>query len=135
MSQKNAHTHLSFHITLLKTFNQTVRQQAPFCGAEMTTDQQEFIDQLEALPQQLNGSADGVFNGQQLFCKIIASYPHLTPLIPRDLLWFLGGDCLHFMPDNEIHSYQQLDEARFNADHEQRLFDYKEERAKVFGMH
>ena len=137
MSQKNAHTHQSLHIALLNDFNQTVRQQAPFCGAEMTIEQQEFINQLEALPQQLSGNSNGdeIFNGQQLFCKIIASYPHLTPLIPRDLLWFLGGDCLHFMPDNEINIYQQLDEARFKADHERRPFDYKEERAKAFGMH
>lgn len=135
MTNSNASTHQNYHLALLDNFNRAIRQQAPFCGAEITADEQEFIDQLEALPQELNGSDDVIFNGQQLFCKVIANYSHITPLIPRDLLWFFGGDCLHFMPDDEIQRYQQLDELRFSADDDGKTFDYEQERAKVFGLH
>lgn len=135
MTNSNASSHQNYHLALLDNFIRAIRQQPPFCGAEITVDEQEFIDQFEALPQQLNGSDDGIFNGQQLFCKVIANYPHITPLIPRDLLWYFGGDCLHFMPDNEISHYQQLDELRFAADDENRDFNYAQERTKVFGLH
>jgi hypothetical protein len=36
----------------------------------------------------------------------------MTPLFPRDVLYLLGGECLHYMPDEEISAYQELDELR-----------------------
>lgn len=130
-----ANNHRNYHRELLSNLCQTIRQQAPFCGAEIQPDEQIFLDQLENLVHQLDGDEDVNFNGQQLLCKIISSYSHLTPLVARDLLWFFGGDCLHFMPDDEISNYQQLDEHRFEAESESRDFNYEQERAKIFGLH
>ena len=44
--------------------------------------------------------------------RLFTTYPDLAPTLPRELLWFLGGDCLHFMPDDEIALFQQLDDLR-----------------------
>ncbi|WP_414673681.1 PA2817 family protein, partial [Marinimicrobium sp. UBA4209] len=49
--------------------------------------------------------------------------------------WYFGGDCLHYMPDEEIAKYQLLDERRHEAIAEGREFSYEHERAKVFGLH
>ena len=48
--------------------------------------------------------------------------------MPRDLLWFFGGDCLHFMPDDEIEMYQALEERRFYALENDEPFDWNQEK-------
>ena len=61
--------------------------------------------------------------------QVIALFTHyadMAPLFPRDVLYFLGGDCLHFMPDEEIAAYQALDEMRFEAQSQQKLFDWEQ---------
>jgi hypothetical protein len=60
--------------------------------------------------------------------QVIALFTHYTdmaPLFPRDVLYFLGGDCLHFMPDEEIAAYQALDEMRFEALAQRKTFDWE----------
>ena len=56
-----------------------------------------------------------LYLGQDLVSQIFQRYPQIAHLVPRDLLWFFGGDCLHFMPDEEIEMYQALEERRFYA--------------------
>ena len=53
--------------------------------------------------------------GQTLVARLFTTYPDFAPTFPRDLLWFLGGECLHFMPDDEIEQHQQLTELRADA--------------------
>jgi len=48
--------------------------------------------------------------------------------VPRDLLWFFGGDCLHFMPDDEIAVFQQLEERRYEAEQNDKPFDWNLEK-------
>ncbi|EIK95524.1 hypothetical protein PMM47T1_15598 [Pseudomonas sp. M47T1] len=66
--------------------------------------------------------------GQDLMCQIIQRYPQIAHLIPRDLLWFFGGDCLHYMPDDEIDLYQALEERRFEAEENEEPFDWNQEK-------
>ncbi|MGC1333698.1 PA2817 family protein [Pseudomonas sp.] len=66
--------------------------------------------------------------GQDLMCQIIQRYPQIAHLIPRDLLWFFGGDCLHYMPDDEIDLYQSLEERRFEAEENEEPFDWNQEK-------
>lgn len=61
--------------------------------------------------------------GQWLVGQIVNGYNHLLIAFSRDLLWFFGGSCLHFMPDQEIDFYQQLDELRFAAENQDQPFD------------
>jgi hypothetical protein len=72
--------------------------------------------------------------GPDLVSRLFASCPHLSPAFPRELLWFLGGDCLHNMPDEEIELYQQLDEQRQQASARGELLNLPEARAKLLKL-
>ena len=62
-----------------------------------------------------------------LLSQIFSRYPQIAHRVPRDLLWFFGGDCLHFMPDEELALYQRLDERRHEAESRGEAFDWAQE--------
>ncbi len=70
-----------------------------------------------------------------LIQRLFTTYPELAPDIPRDLLWFLGGDCLHYMPDEEIALHQSLDELREEAATAGEVLDYPAAHAKLANRH
>ena len=123
-----------YHLDLLAAFSAQVKDLPPFNTDLLSEDDQEFITSLSEL-QQNHRERDFLEQGQILMCRVVSSYPHLMPLLYRDLLWFFGGDCLHFMPDEEIAVFQRLDEQREAATAQQVPFNYKEARAKTMGMH
>ncbi|AFU98027.1 PA2817 family protein [Simiduia agarivorans] len=94
-------------------------------------------DLSKRLTALVNASPDDAFytEGQACLCKIIAAWPQLTSSVARDLLWFFGGDCLQFMPDDEIRQFQTLDEARFEAESTGDTPDYGKLRQQIFGLH
>ena len=47
---------------------------------------------------------------QDTIAQMAQYYPQLVPAIDRKLLWLLGGNCLHFLTDDEITDFQQADE-------------------------
>lgn len=123
-----------YHLDLLNAFITQIKQQPPFISEDVNADDEEFLTALDELA--CNSQAiNWLENGQMLLCRIVGSYPHLMPLLYRDLLWFFGGDCLHYMPDEEISIFQQLDELRGAAKSENHSFNYQETRAKLLGMH
>ena len=126
-------SYFDFHLNLLKTFIDQLKQQPPFCIENIDADDQSFLLELTQLPKV--GGSELLIQGQQLFCRIVAGYPHLMPLVPRDLLWFFGGDCLHYMPDEEISVFQQLDELRENAKESNEVFSYEKARLSTMGLH
>jgi hypothetical protein len=73
-------------------------------------------------------------DGPPLVAKLFGSCPHLSPAFPRELLWYLGGDCLHNMPDEEIALYQQLDELREQASARGEQLNLPEARAKLLKL-
>ena len=78
---------------------------------------------------------DGIYErGPELVANLFSNCPHLAPVFPRDLLWFIGGDCLHLMPDEELASFQLLDEKRADAAARGEVLDYHEERAKLLNL-
>jgi len=111
----------TYHLELLAAFSAQVQELPPFNTEPPSEDESHEPGFLE--------------QGQTLMCRVVGSYPHLMPLLYRDLLWFFGGDCLHFMPDEEIAVFQRLDEQREEAKEQQVPFSYKEARAKTMGMH
>jgi len=133
--QSHPQPHQTYHRELLNQLLSALKQQMPFCSDNLNENEHNFLESLTTLCTQMNDSEDDVFKGQELLCKIIANYSHLTPLIARDLLWFFAGDCLHFMPDDEINSYQQLDELRFEAESKGEQFNYEAARAAIFKLH
>ncbi|MGD8175335.1 PA2817 family protein [Marinimicrobium sp. ARAG 43.8] len=122
------------HLRLLRDFVRQAQQQPPFVLEDCPPEDLEFLAQLEALPR-AHDEEDFLHQGQQVLGRVIAAYGQLMPLLHRDLLWYFGGDCLHFMPDEEIANYQILDERRHEAQAEGREFSYAHERAKLFGLH
>jgi hypothetical protein len=72
--------------------------------------------------------------GQTLVLRLFTTYPDFSPTFPRELLWFLGGDCLHFMPDGEIALYQQLEEQRQNSAAQGEIIDFTAARAKLLKL-
>ncbi len=66
--------------------------------------------------------------------RLFTTYPDFAPTFPRELLWFFGGDCLHFMPDDEIALFQQLDEKRSEAAAGGNILDLQAARAKLLNL-
>lgn len=124
----------TYHLELLAAFSAQIQQLPPFNAEFPSEDDLEFLAALTQLQQQPQG-VSFLEQGQILTCRVVGTYPHLMPLLYRDLLWFFGGDCLHYMPDEEIAIFQRLDEQREEAKQQQVPFSYKEARAKSMGMH
>lgn len=133
----NAHdidtSYFEFHMRLLNSFVAQASQQPPFTREDCSQDDQEFLTQLTQLATV--GGPEFLIQGQHLLCRVVAGYPHLMPLLPRDLLWFFGGDCLHYMPDEEISLFQRLDENREAAKESDVAFSYEKARMNIFGLH
>lgn len=65
-----------------------------------------------------------LYSGQEIMSQIFLRYPQIGHLIPRELLWFFGGDCLHFMPDEEIDLFQYLEDLQYEAESAGETFDW-----------
>jgi hypothetical protein len=87
---------------------------------------ERFVELIELLPQD---PIESQYLGQDILCQVIQRYPQIAHLVPRDLLWFFAGDCLHFMPDEEIALYQSLEERRYEAEQNEEPFDWNQEKA------
>lgn len=126
--------YFQFHHSLLQGLHKAAADSMPAADVASKEDQ-ELLAQLESLI--LSHSIDDTFihTGQKALCRIVAAYPHLAPLVSRDLFWLFGGDCMHYMPDEEISLYQQLDELRFEAEDNNTDFNYESERARILGLH
>ncbi len=127
--------HFQYHLKLIRALNAAVGKNPPFNQPDAPEEDREFVASLARLSEATALTEEFSHEGQQLICKAVSTYPHITIMIPRDLFWFFGGDCLHFMPDDEIDKYQVLDERRFEAEARGEEFSFEKERAKVFGLH
>lgn len=91
-------------------------------------DHQLFLERFDELVQRLPAVPEERHLGQEMICQVFHRYPQIAHLVPRDLLWFFGGECLHFMPDEEIGQFQQLEERRYEAEQQGEPFDWPRER-------
>lgn len=103
-------SHLAYHRQLLVALQQTLVKLPPFNAEQPSREDEEFMTVLSRLCEDPRACDDDVHLGQQMINAIVTRYPHITPMVPRDLFWFFGGDCLHFLGDEEIAVFQQLDE-------------------------
>jgi hypothetical protein len=88
-----------------------------------------FMERYDELLEQLPiDPVQSQYLGQDLMTQVIQRYPQIAHLVPRDLLWFFAGDCLHFMPDDEIDLYQALEERRYEAEQNDEPFDWNQEK-------
>lgn len=126
----------SFHLNLLTHAYNNLLQTPPFDDVEVESDEEQLLKAFtQALEFGQQESEEFMDAGQQLLTRIVRSYPEHVPLLPRDLFWFFGGECLHFMPDDEIATFQQLDELRYEAEDKGESFNYEQTRASVMKLH
>lgn len=108
-----ANVHIDHHLALLQHLRTIL---VALGEAEQILDDSHamYLERYDELLSDLPGDPEAsLYLGQDLISQIFQRYPQIAHLVPRDLLWFFGGDCLHFMPDEEIEMYQALEERRF----------------------
>lgn len=128
--------YIQYHVGLLQGFKESAQSQFPFnSDTDPTEDDKEFIRIFEELCQSTHYTDTLNAQGQWALTRIISTYSHLTPLLARDLFWFFGGDCLHYMPDEEISFFQQLDELRYSAEENNLDFDYAAAKSSLSKSH
>ncbi len=107
----------AYESSATETFHQHRQQLTQFCEslpkalAEIIhpDQQQELIETLNQACEALDEHNDWQL-AQNWFFSFIGHHPQLTPIVPRSLLWFLGGDCLHFLGDDEITAFQGIED-------------------------
>ena len=122
-------------------------QYLQYCAELLTSFAQELVTRTEHLPAEdslrelaanfqavANSGEDLYTEGANLVVRLFTTYPDFAPTLPRELLWFFGGDCLHFMPDDEIALFQQLDEKRSEAAAGGNILDLQAARAKLLNL-
>ena len=123
-----ANSHLDHHIALLNHLRGIL---VALGEAEQVPEESHalFLERFDELLEQLPvDPLESQYLGQDLMCQVIQRYPQIAHLVPRDLLWFFAGDCLHFMPDEEIDLYQALEDRRFEAEENDEPFDWNQEK-------
>jgi len=123
----------AFHLNLLKIAYNNLMQQDAFKGEDADTANLEYLDQFAALVEDFEQHQPQAYDdGQDLMIRLVRAYPQFVPLVARDLFWLFGGECLHFMSDEEIEQFQQLDEALADAQAQQHEVDYLQLRQAIF---
>lgn len=118
-----------YHLALLTSLFDTLRAQTVLMAQVPEESNELFLERFEELITQLEaGDQDALYSGQEIICQVISRYPQVAHLIPRDLVWYFGGDCLHFMPDEEIAQYQLLDEHMAEATARGEEFNWEQAR-------
>lgn len=123
----------SFHLNLLKIAYNNLIQQPTFKDTE-ASEELEFLDQFAALVDDFEHHRPEAYeDGQSLLVRLVRGYPQFVPLLARDLFWLFGGECLHFMSDEEIEQFQQLDETQAELEASNPPVDYLSLRQSILG--
>jgi hypothetical protein len=115
--------------TLLAEFSRTLAART----AELPKDHP--LSELAAAYRALDENGVDLYTrGPALVSRLFDTYPEFAPTFPRQLLWFLGGDCLHYMADEEIEQHQQLEDLRLAAASRGDTFNFNDARAKLLNL-
>ena len=125
----NDEQYLQHNLKALQTFTEELATRTE--SLDETDSLRELALAFQALAR---GERDLYGDGRALVERLFTTYPDFVPTFPRDLLWFFGGDCLHFMSDEEIELYQQLDEQREQAAEKGEIIDFAAARAKLMKL-
>lgn len=100
-----------YHYALFAQLAAKICNTPPFNDTSPEEQEAVFLEKLSSIDQKNFCTDDTLTTGQWLIAKIVSCYPHITPETPRDLFWYFGGECLHFLGDEEIQYFQNIDEA------------------------
>tara|TARA_R110000868_G_scaffold172814_1_gene408814 strand:+ start:81 stop:497 length:417 start_codon:yes stop_codon:yes gene_type:complete len=128
-------SYIAYHQRLIDQLSKHIKSTAPFNGDALDEVNAAFLQKLEQLTDSNTAPHDQRHLGQSLLSQIVGNYPHLMPNVPRALFWYFGGDCMHYLGDEEITHFQQLEEryhellgsANGTADYEQLALNTKPE--------
>lgn len=123
-----------FHTQLLIALKELIERQYPFNESPLEDLDQQFLDRVTALLSNMHAEEEGLPLGAWVITSIINRYPHITPLVPRDLLWFFGGECMHFLGDEEVEQFQKLQDLLY-ADSSPETANYEQIRNQHLGLH
>ncbi|MFT5593246.1 MAG: hypothetical protein ACI8SR_001618 [Oceanicoccus sp.] len=130
MQAYNPHHHT---LILLKDFLKSMQQGFPFNQESLDEDELNFVNQLQDLIAALEShDVNATFDGQDWLTRLFRNYPTLAPHLGREVLWYFAGEALHFMPDEEIAKFQQLEDLMIEADEN---FDYLAAKQAIFTAH
>jgi len=124
-----------YHQTLIGNLLLYCTAQPPFATAIADDDDSIFIQKLQHLSAFSAAQADFFILGQELIAFIVANYPHITPTINRDLFWYFGGSCLHYMSDDELLQFQQLEDLLYEKEQAGVDVDFNQLKAIAFQLH
>lgn len=114
---------LAYHLEMLQ---ETLQRLEKAEERESNAVGEGILQQFRELIDQLTEHKDSAYDtGQDLLHKIGTHNPQLMPAIDRALFWFFGGNCMHFITDEEITRFQHLDEMAAEAEAEGREYDYR----------
>ena len=114
---------LKYHLELL---NETLSRIEKAAANESGVIDADILQQFRDVIDQLTEHRDSAYDpGQDLLSKIGTHQPQLMPAVDRALLWFFGGECMHFLSDEEITRFQHLDEMAAEAEAEGKEYDYR----------
>ena len=100
---------LNYYVQLLKNVQARLTK-AQENASDLLSD--DILHQLEEVINSIMEHSDSAYVlGQNWMVQVFTHLPQFTPAIERELLWFFGGDCLHFLSDEEIDRFQQADES------------------------
>ncbi len=117
-------------LILLKDFLGFLQQGFPFDQDPMPVDEQAFLEQLQKLIGDMESQTQqSSFDGQDWLSRLFRNFPTLAPHLGREVLWYFGGDALHFMPDEEIAKFQMLEDALHEGGED---FDYMAAKVAIF---
>ncbi len=117
-------------LILLKEFLGFLQQGFPFNQDPLPSEEQSFLEQLQAIIKAMEDqTAQTAFDGQDWLSRLFRNFPTIAPHLGREVLWYFGGDALHFMPDEEIAKFQMLDDALYEGGEG---FDYMAAKIAIF---
>lgn len=125
-----------FHLNLLKLGYNNLVKQPPFnIEDQHSPEAEELVALFQECITLYQEHSDEAFDlGQSLLIRLVRNYPQLTQLFARDLLWLFGGDCIHYLSDDEVKQFQALDEARYQKEAQNEAFDYLELRNALIAL-
>ncbi|MBD5772139.1 PA2817 family protein [Marinomonas colpomeniae] len=107
---------------------QRIAEHDPFNQPDLAEEELDFLKKWDNLINDIQENThDYTFNSQEILSRFIRCYANLVPLIKRELLWFTGGECLHFLGDEEIELYQQLEDRLYQLDSQSKSYNISDE--------
>ncbi|QRV23985.1 PA2817 family protein [Marinomonas foliarum] len=114
---------------------QRIAEHDPFNQPELAEEELDFLGKWDDLTKKIQENThDYTFDAQEILSRFIRCYANLVPLIKRELLWFVGGECLHFLGDEEIALYQQLEDHLYELDSQNKQYDISKEINTLRGL-